>query len=273
MVYLYEIVLYPEHEPSDFVAPFQLSKVGLTKRASSMSSPRASAHLAHLIDSAQSFLNTFVSLTTDTLRVLPVSNYFRLVYVAFTITKLAMSHYDAESKLGTMLNVQHLKTDYYRTAILKQLDHAAERGCYPAPKIFLEQLGDLGRHWVAYAASMSTSSPTSRTPASSGMSQINSNDHDANDAVQDNTSTSGASAMPVENDVSGQSIDEHMPEQHASWPASSAVSHLGFFSAVPELGPEFDIWTAEDLSSWGQFLAGQEVGGFDMQHSHQGFPP
>ena len=159
MVYLHEIVLYVEHDPHDFIAPFKLDHVGLTKQTSGSEMVANSALLSSLLEAAYGFIDVIVSMSADSLRILPVGHYFRLVYVCFVLTKLAMSHHDSKSKLGALMHFRKLRTEHYRSLVLKSLTKAAEGGCYPGPKIFLEILAELSYHWDVYAEK--TSIPSS----------------------------------------------------------------------------------------------------------------
>ena len=260
MVYLHEVALYHEHEPSDFVAPFQLNKVGSTKHSPSIPESDVSTCIAHLIDSAQSFVDVFLSLDDDTLRVLPVSHYFRLVYIAFVLTKVSMSEYNPHSRIGKIVNASHIKRGYYRSSVLKRLHDAAEQGLYPGPKMFLEQLGNLGKHWKAYTERMSMSFAHT-PPSGSGGSDPGQTSASADEIMFDATTVD--SGVPMQIGQAAEKFRSHQTiQEHTEWSTDQLGSSFSFFPTVPVMDPGLDAWTPEDLRSWEQMLTSQTTGSY-----------
>ena len=240
-VYLHESALYTEHDPRDFVAPFELERVGLTRRQDSCVSAYQSTALSALLSSAHSFLDNFVSLDIATLRVLPVSIYFRLVYIAFVLTKLAMSHRGPSSHIGNVVLGKYVKADHYRRVVLAKLNEAMAQGCYPAPKFFLEQLWDLGKHWGAYLDSMSSSvipaQPQADPASRNGDEREISSESDAAPVSMDHSTHDG--------------FNESFEVISESWfPNSFPGAPQASYFPIPEIRTEFGNWTTADFGAW-----------------------
>lgn len=159
-MYLHEIVMYSEHQTSDFVAPYSLEHVGPSKGSLStgVTSPQYDVCLSNLISSAHALLCVFLSLDVETVRILPITNYFRVVYAALILTKLKMSALDPRSDLGKTFPEKDLNTDYYRTAVMEKLEGARGPYSHPLPSLFLDLLTTLGRNWAKHVQALQTRS-------------------------------------------------------------------------------------------------------------------
>lgn len=234
MVYLHEVSLYPEHDPQDFIAPFPLDRVGVTGSCLSILMNAHHTCLSNLLDSAHSFLDAFISLSPDVLRAVPVNFYFRLVYVAFILTKLAASHQNPSSQVGKVMDAKHTKAEYYRGLIIQKLNNVSANGSHSGSKIFLEHLNNLGQNWDSHARI----APQDISLKSSAAQASQPPPHSEN---------AGHPPIQAQEPMQQQPNDLEYLMTHTPWQMESIASFMS--PNGQDLGPEFDLWTG-DINHW-----------------------
>lgn len=88
---LYEPVLYDGNDLEDFRPPYKLCALSSRKKACTETSVETSNGLRQCTISAQTIVHTFLSLSVDSLRSVPVIIYVRLSYAVIVLLKMKLS--------------------------------------------------------------------------------------------------------------------------------------------------------------------------------------
>ncbi len=138
-LFLHEVALHDDHPPEDFRPPFDMGKI-----LSIHTIPEAKDSFidatANLISSAQSMLDIILGMGLLVLRSLPIYNYVRMAYSVVILVKLYVSSKSSTSKIGEVLDREHLKLGLYLKALIDLLVAAAGPMECRAPHTFLGML-------------------------------------------------------------------------------------------------------------------------------------
>ncbi|OTA03892.1 hypothetical protein A9Z42_0044680 [Trichoderma parareesei] len=91
LISLNEPAFYDAHDMQDFRPPYRLRPLPLAKGFDDPGSIVIANSLAQCVSSAQTVINTFLGIPTETLRVMPVIVYTRITYAAVTLIKFDVS--------------------------------------------------------------------------------------------------------------------------------------------------------------------------------------
>lgn len=124
VIHLYEMAMYVDHDPGEFVPPF------IIKRALQDSS-RNILSLAYIdavltIQSCQALLVAVLEMNFESLCALPTPGNVRMIYALVVLTKLSLSATSAESPLRDLLDVKAIAAATYQSQILTHYTHAVE---------------------------------------------------------------------------------------------------------------------------------------------------
>lgn len=117
-LYLHEIALHVDHSPEDFKAPYQMGVIEPWQGDEIPSQILAEA-IAECVNSAHSLLSTFLSMSPESLRALPVFSFVRVSFAAFILAKLCLSAAHPECRIGRVLDRSSLQAE----SILEQAIH------------------------------------------------------------------------------------------------------------------------------------------------------
>ncbi|KAH7321607.1 hypothetical protein BKA65DRAFT_85175 [Rhexocercosporidium sp. MPI-PUGE-AT-0058] len=162
-LFLHEIALHDDHPPEDFRPPFDLGKI-LSIHTIPGAKDTFIEATANLISSAQSMLDIILGMDVDVLRYLPIYNFVRMSYSVVILIKLYISSKSPTSKIGTVLDCEHLKVGIYLKALIDLLVAAVGPMECRAPYTFW---GMLMRFygWYKSQESIETFTPPADSPA------------------------------------------------------------------------------------------------------------
>ncbi|KAK5135800.1 hypothetical protein LTR08_004627 [Meristemomyces frigidus] len=113
-LYLHEIVLYGDHSPEDFKAPYQMGPLQLSSDEDDNVPTEVLADaIMECITCIHALLDTFLAMEVDGLRALPVVSYVRVSYAAFVLAKLCLSASHPPSRIGNLLSSSSLDAERY----------------------------------------------------------------------------------------------------------------------------------------------------------------
>ena len=135
-LFLHEIALHDDHPPEDFRPPFDMGKILSIHTIPGAKDSFIDA-TANLISSAQSMLDIILGMDLLVLRSLPIYNYVRMAYSVVILVKLYVSSKSSTSKIGEVLDREHLKLGFYLKALIDLLVAAAGPMECRAPHTFL----------------------------------------------------------------------------------------------------------------------------------------
>ncbi|PVH85560.1 hypothetical protein DL98DRAFT_451738 [Cadophora sp. DSE1049] len=135
-LFLHEIALHDDHPPEDFRPPFDMGKILSIHTIPGAKDSFIDA-IANLVSSAQSMLDIILAMDLSVLRSLPIYNFVRMAYSIVILVKLYISSKSPTSKIGEVLDREHLKLGFYLKALIDLLIAAAGPMECRAPHTFL----------------------------------------------------------------------------------------------------------------------------------------
>lgn len=155
--YLHETALHHDYDAQDFAPPFRVENArSMTHDHQVELSPTHIVATATCLSSAHSILESFLGLSVDTLRAMPIVNYARMGYSMVVLLKLFVASTTGTSALGKVIDHESLEVPQYFERLLAHLMTAAESGkCRYATK-FLILLMRLATSYQRQCAKIST---------------------------------------------------------------------------------------------------------------------
>ena len=120
MTYLYEFVLYADHEKDHFTPPFTLGLVVPKKHPETLS-PATFDAVSAVQSSTQALLDHFLGIQVHELQSLPIVSYVRMTYALVVLTKLSLSAMAMGSALGQLLDARSIRAAEYQDKIVSHL--------------------------------------------------------------------------------------------------------------------------------------------------------
>ncbi|KAH0496132.1 hypothetical protein TgHK011_003511 [Trichoderma gracile] len=147
LISLHEPAFYDGHDMQDFRPPYRLRPLPLTKSLESPGSITVVNSLAQCVSSAQTVINTFLSIPTETLRVMPAIVYTRITYAAVTLIKFDVSARMPQS-VACMLDDIQLSPKVLLLQLLDKLTDVAGSENVVVPVVFRGALARMLRWYV-----------------------------------------------------------------------------------------------------------------------------
>ena len=147
-LYLHEIALHVDHSPEDFKAPYQMGIIEPWAGDEIPSQILAGA-IVECINCAHSLLNTFLSMSPESLRALPVFSFVRVSFAAFILAKLCLSAANPDSRIGRVLDRSSLKAENFLERAIHHVREIVGTVRSRVPAIFLALLFKL-RAWCLH---------------------------------------------------------------------------------------------------------------------------
>ncbi|PTB72111.1 hypothetical protein M440DRAFT_1465841 [Trichoderma longibrachiatum ATCC 18648] len=147
LISLHEPAFYDGHDMQDFRPPYRLRPLPLVKSLENSDSITIANSLAQCVSSAQVVINTFLSIPTNTLRVMPVIVYTRITYAAVTLIKFDVSARMPHS-VACMLDDIQLSPKVLLLQLLEKLSEAAGSENLVVPAVFRGALARMTRWYV-----------------------------------------------------------------------------------------------------------------------------
>ncbi|KAL7815794.1 hypothetical protein V8C26DRAFT_420882 [Trichoderma gracile] len=147
LISLHEPAFYDGHDMQDFRPPYRLRPLPLTKSLESPGSITIVNSLAQCVSSAQTVINTFLSIPTETLRVMPAIVYTRITYAAVTLIKFDVSARMPQS-VACMLDDIQLSPKVLLLQLLDKLTEVAGSENVVVPVVFRGALARMLRWYV-----------------------------------------------------------------------------------------------------------------------------
>lgn len=119
-IYLHEMALHPDHDTEDFRPPF-LVKTTTNAKDNTSVSPAYLDSIMICLSSAHGLLTAFLKTSVETLRVVPVVTYVRMVYGAVVLTKLHFSAISPTSEISKVLDHDSLQVGQYLNKLVIHL--------------------------------------------------------------------------------------------------------------------------------------------------------
>ncbi|KAL5319620.1 hypothetical protein ACEPPN_012675 [Leptodophora sp. 'Broadleaf-Isolate-01'] len=163
-LFLHEIALHDDHPPEDFRPPFDLGKILSIHTIAGAKDSFIDA-TANLISSAQSMLDIILGMNVVTLRSLPIYNFVRMSYSVVILIKLYISSKSPTSKIGAVLDSEHLKVGTYLKALIDVLVTAVGPMECRAPYTFLGMLMRFYGWYKSQESSQTFTPPPVDSPA------------------------------------------------------------------------------------------------------------
>ncbi len=123
IIYLYEMVMYVDHDPEDFRPPFVVKRV-VNKEDRSKLPPAYIDAVSTIHSSTQALLDAFLCLDMDGLRALPIVSYVRVTYSVVVLIKLSLSAMAANNPLGQLLDAWNIQATAYQDKVITHLARA-----------------------------------------------------------------------------------------------------------------------------------------------------
>ena len=133
-IYLHEIALHADHAPRDFTPPYKVEHLRLSNAQPTTAACMDS--ITECITSAQSLIDSFLSMDVDALESVPIFTYVRLSYALFVLAKLHVSANITSSQLGDYIDRESLKLGPCLDATVNCLAKVVERRGCKVPSIF-----------------------------------------------------------------------------------------------------------------------------------------
>ncbi|ETR97500.1 hypothetical protein M419DRAFT_91315 [Trichoderma reesei RUT C-30] len=147
LISLNEPAFYDAHDMQDFRPPYRLRPLPLAKSSDDPGSIAIANSLAQCVSSAQTVINTFLGIPTETLRVMPVIVYTRITYAAVTLIKFDVSARMLQS-VACMLDDIHLSPKVLLLQLLDKLIEVAGSENVVVPVVFRGALARMMRWYV-----------------------------------------------------------------------------------------------------------------------------
>ena len=148
-LYLHEIALHVDHSPEDFKAPYQMGVIEPWSSSDEIPSQILAEAIAECINCAHSLLSTFLSMSPESLRALPVFSFVRVSFAAFILAKLCLSASHPESRIGRVLDRSSLKAESFLERAIHHVREVVGTVRSRVPAIFLALLFKL-RAWCLH---------------------------------------------------------------------------------------------------------------------------
>lgn len=149
---LYEIVLYVDHSPEDFRAPYQMGGI-YPDDSDEIPTQTLTEGLVECISSSHALLDVFLAIDATSLRALPVFTYVRVSFAGFVLAKLSLSAVHPRSRLGKVLDHSSLKAESYMDRMILHARNIAGPSRSRVPSIFLALLFKL-RQWCLHPTAL-----------------------------------------------------------------------------------------------------------------------
>lgn len=147
LISLHEPALYDGHDMADFRPPYKLRPLPLVKSLDNDASLNVANSLTQCVSSAQKVINTFLSFSTESLRVIPVIVYTRVTYSAIVLIKFDVSARMPQS-VAYLLDDHELNPKVLLLQLLEKLGSAAGNEHFVVPSIFRGVLSRVTRWYV-----------------------------------------------------------------------------------------------------------------------------
>ncbi|KAM0263747.1 hypothetical protein ACHAQJ_001062 [Trichoderma viride] len=147
LISLHEPAFYDEHDMSDFRPPYKLRPLPLAKNTNNEVSINVANSLAQCVSSAQKVMETFLNLSTESLRSVPVIVYTRVAYSAIVLIK-----FDVSARMPQ--SVAYLLDDYERNPkllllkLLNKLELAVGSEHFVIPTTFRSVLSRVTKWYI-----------------------------------------------------------------------------------------------------------------------------
>lgn len=133
---LHEVSMHKDYASNEFRPPYLMRPKPNTSETSQLLPPSYISSLVICVESTQNLLDTFLGLSTDTLRCLPVILYTRLFYAIVVLCKVTISVQCPESGMYKMIEASSLKLfDYLYNSMNILKDAAGDEG-FSVPATF-----------------------------------------------------------------------------------------------------------------------------------------
>ncbi|CAG8962092.1 hypothetical protein HYFRA_00005135 [Hymenoscyphus fraxineus] len=135
-IFIHEIALHDDHNPSGFMPPYKLDEI----LSISQNIHANSAYVKEstiIISSAHAILDIFLETNVEVLRSFPIYNFVRLAYAVLVLTKLLISSKTSTSLIGSALDDQTIRLGFYIQALIEKLGAAVGPMECRAPFTFL----------------------------------------------------------------------------------------------------------------------------------------
>lgn len=149
LISLYEPALHNEHDLVDFRPPYTIRALSHPSTLSINSSLQVADVVARCAESAETLIRTFLDVTIETLRSIPVVTYTRLTYAVIVLIKSCISMRVLQSAAirpyGPSVNMEEILFQ-----ILERLHAAAGQECFRVPAVFHQALSNVTKWWIEH---------------------------------------------------------------------------------------------------------------------------
>ncbi|KAH0613496.1 uncharacterized protein H6S33_005382 [Morchella sextelata] len=149
MIYAHEIALHRDHNVDDFQPPYteSMMREPSIKPNELLSSFHLDA-ISRCLSSSHQVLETFMGMTIQAIRSVPVFTFVRTSYACIILIKLYFSASHPQSELGKVIDKNSLKVDEYMDRLLDTLKKAADGKASKQAGRFTAIL-QMIRHWYS----------------------------------------------------------------------------------------------------------------------------
>lgn len=147
LISLHEPAFYDGHDMGDFRPPYKLRPLPLIKGSNQEISIDVASSLSQCISSAQKVISTFLSLSIESLRSVPVIVYTRVAYSAIILIKFDVSARMPQS-VAYLLDDHELNPKILLLQLLDKLGPAVGREHFIVPATFRNVLSRVTKWYI-----------------------------------------------------------------------------------------------------------------------------
>ena len=147
-LFLHELVLHLDHDPSDFQAPYQMGVIHPYGDRDIPIKPVVHA-IADLVSSSHELIDAFVAMGPETACFQPIFVFVRVSFAAFVLAKLCLSAYSQHSRLAGVIEHSSLKAESHVDKLILFVQSVVGPRGRHVPSLFLALLFKL-RQWCTH---------------------------------------------------------------------------------------------------------------------------